>query len=179
MNGMTTSLPTAGDQSSDDHSALSRRFVEHAKDELSKGDRLQASEKVWGAVAHAIKAIAVQRGWRHQRHSLITAIGDQLALEYGRPDFSTTVSMAETLHVNYYENQREEPAIRAIIAAVEPFIVELEQVRTSLPRPYTVTNASEQRLLQRILGRSVQINDYSDVGFSQPPDNVAGATPEV
>ena len=176
---MTTSLPTAGDQSSDDHSALSRRFVEHAKDELSKGNRLQASEKVWGAVAHAIKAIAVQRGWRHQRHSLITAIGDQLAQEYGRPDFSTTVSMAESFHVNFYEDQRAAPAIRAAIAAVEPFIAELDRVRASPPRPYTVMNASEQRLLQRILGRSVQINDYSDVGFSQPPDNVAGATPEV
>ena len=176
---MATVLPTAGDQSSDDHAALSRMFVEHAKDELSKGDRLQASEKVWGAVAHAIKAIAIQRGWRHQRHSLITGIGDQLALEYGRPDFSTTVSMAESFHVNFYENQRATPAIRAAIAAVEPFIIELNDIRTSPPRPYTVMNAEDQRLLQRILGRRVQINDHSDVGFSQPPDDIGVGTPEV
>ena len=176
---MATVLPTAGDQSSDDHAALSRMFVEHAKDELSKGDRLQASEKVWGAVAHAIKAIAVQRGWRHQRHSLITAIGELLAKEYGRPDFSNTVSIAESFHVNFYENQKEESAIHAAIAAVEPLIAELDDIRTSPPRPYTVMNAEDQRLLQRILGRRVQINDHSDVGFSQPPDDIGVGTPEV
>lgn len=51
-------------QSPDDHMQISPRFLEHAWDELSKGERLQASEKVYGAVGHALAAIGKERGWR-------------------------------------------------------------------------------------------------------------------
>ena len=39
----------------------SLRLIRHAQDELDRGDRLQASEKAWGAVAHQLKAIANDR----------------------------------------------------------------------------------------------------------------------
>ena len=63
---MTIPLPPTGANSADDHMAISRVFVDHARNELRLGNNLQASEKVWGAAAHAIKAIAIERGWRHQ-----------------------------------------------------------------------------------------------------------------
>ena len=62
----TTQQPSPGNADVGDHVLMSRNFLEQAKIELSKGDGLQASEKVWGAVAHALKAIGVQRGWRHR-----------------------------------------------------------------------------------------------------------------
>ena len=40
------------------HEVHSARLLGHAREMLAKGDRLQASEKVWGAVAHGIKALA-------------------------------------------------------------------------------------------------------------------------
>ena len=49
----------------DDYAALSRRLVRQAQEEFDTGDRLQASEKAWGAAAHAVKAIAESRGWNH------------------------------------------------------------------------------------------------------------------
>ncbi len=55
----------------DDCAALSRRFVRQAQEEFDKGDRLQASEKAWGAAAHAVKAVAASRGWNHNSHRLL------------------------------------------------------------------------------------------------------------
>ena len=64
---MTTPLPLPDSNDVDDHIAISRRFIDHARDELDRGNRLQASEKIWGAAAHALKAIAIQRGWNHSQ----------------------------------------------------------------------------------------------------------------
>ena len=45
------------------HREISTHFLEHAEDELRKGDLLQASEKAWGAVSHYVNSIARQRNW--------------------------------------------------------------------------------------------------------------------
>ena len=45
------------------HREISTQFLEHAEDELRKGDLLQASEKAWGAVSHYVNSIARQRNW--------------------------------------------------------------------------------------------------------------------
>ena len=63
----------------DDCAALSRRFVRQAQEEFDKGDRLQASEKAWGAAAHAVKAVAASRGWNHNSHRLLFDIVDQVS----------------------------------------------------------------------------------------------------
>ena len=39
----------------EDHAVHSDRLIRHAWEQLEQGDRLQASEKAWGAVAHALK----------------------------------------------------------------------------------------------------------------------------
>ena len=56
------------------YAELSRHFMEKADEYLAAGDRVQASEKGWGAVAEAIKSIAEERGWYHQGHRLLNDI---------------------------------------------------------------------------------------------------------
>ena len=53
----------------EDHAVHSDRLIRHAWEQLEQGDRLQASEKAWGAVAHALKDIAARRGWRNRAHA--------------------------------------------------------------------------------------------------------------
>ena len=67
----------------DDYAAFSRRFVRQAQEEFDKGDQLQASEKAWGAAAHAVKAVAASRGWNHNSHRLLFDIVDQMARDLG------------------------------------------------------------------------------------------------
>ena len=40
----------------------SRHFLAQVDDELARGELEEASNKVWGAAAHAIKAVAERRG---------------------------------------------------------------------------------------------------------------------
>jgi hypothetical protein len=47
----------------EEHKDISRRFFTKAADALAEEDLLQASEKLWGASAHMIKAVAEARGW--------------------------------------------------------------------------------------------------------------------
>jgi hypothetical protein len=84
---VTIPLPPPGASDTEDYAAISHRFVVHAKDELRRGNRLQASEKVWGAANYALKAVAAQRGWRHGGQRNVFAIAYQLAEESKRPSF--------------------------------------------------------------------------------------------
>lgn len=165
----TELLPDPGPQSSDDHARISRRFMQHAWEQLEQGNRLQTSEKAWGATCHALKAIAVQRGWRHDDRSLEFAIAGQLASEFDRADFDVSLNTANGLHSNFYANQQDEEAIRNVLLVVERFVDDLEEVRQSSPRPFTVTTNPEQNRLQNLLGRRVPLNSHSEVGFAQEP----------
>ena len=64
-------LPEPGFQSADDRRTIGRRFIIQARKHLDEGDRLQAGEKAWGAIAQNLKAIGELRGWRHDSHRLV------------------------------------------------------------------------------------------------------------
>ena len=49
---------TLTQQPIESHDTHSRRLIRHAEEMLDAGDRLQASEKAWGAVAHRLKVVA-------------------------------------------------------------------------------------------------------------------------
>ena len=150
---MTTPLPEPGELDAEGHAQMSRRFLEHARIQLSEGDRIQAAEKVWGAAAHALKAVGEQRGWIHDRHPNIFDIGEHLGLEFGRFDqFSRYLAQAEYMHRNFYLNGWSEDAIRSALADVEEFVGALDIIRVSPPRPYTVRNDSDRIRLGRLLG---------------------------
>ncbi len=173
---MTTELPEPGDSSVDDHVQMSRRFLEHAYLELAKGDRVQASEKVWGAAAHALKAIAKQRGWLHYQHSTVLDVGEQLAREFGREDeFGKYLNSADAMHKNFYENVRRSSAIRIALRDVEKLVDELDGIRNSPPRPFTVADDDDRGRLGALLGvrrgATPSIGTSSPVGFSQTHRN--------
>ena len=169
---MTTPLPEPGEASMDDHVQMSRTFLEHARAELDHGDRLQASEKIWGATSHALKAIAIQRGWRHPSNATIFDIGEQLGQEFGREDdFGRYLDRAHSMHQNFYDNDRSELAVRLAMADVEKFLPELDQIRQSPPRPFTVSNADDRRRVGNLLGLArpdrPAIGSTHPQGFSQ------------
>ena len=154
------------------HAQMSRRFLEHAKAELADGDRVQAAEKVWGAAAHALKAVGEQRGWVHHRHPNIFDIGEHLGLEFQVfEQFSRYLAQAEYMHRNFYLNEWSENAVHAALGDVESLVSELERIRGLPPRPYTVRDESDRIRLGRLLGMSrgerPAIGDFSPVGYSQ------------
>ena len=76
--------------------------MKHAEQQLAEGDRLQASEKAWGAVAHQLKVIAEQRGWKYETHSQVYGIVERLATEQGNQQLKRLFPVAVGLHQNFY-----------------------------------------------------------------------------
>ena len=58
--------------------------MRQAYQELEKGDRLQASEKAWGAVAHRLKVVADSRSLPYENHLQSYAV--QQAIQQDAPD---------------------------------------------------------------------------------------------
>ena len=168
---MTTELPEPGSASSEDYSAISRRFAAHARDELSRGNRLQASEKVWGAANYALKAVAVQRGWRHRGQRNVFAVADQLAAERNSPSFKEHLMMARAIHFNFYENDLEASDVEEGINAVDRYIADLDLVRASPPQPFRISDRRDQNRIARLVGETFPIGTYSEEGFIQPPSS--------
>ena len=100
---------------SERYAELSRQYIERADGYLRAGDRVQASEKGWGAVAEAMKSIAEQRGWNHQGHRLLNDIAFQLSEEWRRPDVRILFDAMEKLHINFYEDNMGLDAIAASV----------------------------------------------------------------
>ena len=82
----------------------SRALLAQGFAELAVGDTRQASEKGWGATAQMLKSIAEQRGWEHKGHRLIRRAASRLADETGDPEIRRLYRVADSLHINFYED---------------------------------------------------------------------------
>ena len=139
---------------------------------MGQGDRIQASEKVWGAAAHALKAIGEQRGWIHNNHSHIFDIGGQLGREFGQEQrFLDYLSQAQAMHQNFYDNIRDTRAIQRALSAVSEFVHDLDVIRNSPPLPYIIQDDTDRIRLGHLLGLRradrPPIGAHSPVGYSQ------------
>ena len=84
------------------HAVHSERLISQAEDELANGDRLQASEKAWGAVARSLKVIADRRGWEYNTHQQVYRVVSQLSEEIGGQELKDLFGLANSLHQNFY-----------------------------------------------------------------------------
>ena len=87
-----------------EHSQTAQDFLAASDTEFAAGDILQGSEKLWGAAAHAVMAIAQQRGWRFGDHRALRAAANRLADELREPILASNFSVAEKFHANFYHD---------------------------------------------------------------------------
>ena len=110
-----------------------RRLLEHAAEMIAQGDHLQASEKLWGAAAHRIKALAAARDWPHQSHADGRAIARHVANRAGRTQIGTLFMVAEGAHQNFYEDSWEDDDFTAALGEVRGLIELLDAAERDLP----------------------------------------------
>ncbi|MXY20841.1 MAG: HEPN domain-containing protein [Dehalococcoidia bacterium] len=110
------------------HSEVSRRFIAQATAEFSQGDYLQASEKAWGAAAHAVKAVAETRGWQHGGHRELFRCARLISEETGQPEIRELFSLANSLHTNFYERWMDPETVEGNIESVKRLLDKLEAV---------------------------------------------------
>lgn len=115
-----------GNRKVEEHLRISRQFMRQAHAEFAKGDRLQASEKAWGAAAHAVKAVAQQRGWQHDGHRYLFAAVDKIFRETKDPQIRSLFRTANSLHMNFYENWQSAEFVQDGIQQIEVLLKKLE-----------------------------------------------------
>ena len=111
------------------HRERSRHFLNLVDDELERGELEEASNKVWGAAAHAIKAAAEQRGWPHNAHTLLEDAVHRLVHEEGAPmHIWGQYMMASAYHQRFYGGPPDADKIRNGKELIAEFIGTLERL---------------------------------------------------
>ena len=141
-------------EKSDRYFQLSQRLLKHAQEQLDKGDTVQASEKAYGAVSHAVKSYGELRGWNHYNHHRVGLILEQLHEEWDAPELSTGYLAVKALHDNYFEYELGRVQVQAGIDAAKDMVEKLEEIRQSDPRP--LSSQSLNRDQRRRLGLLMQ-----------------------
>ena len=175
---MTTvaALPEPGAISVEDRAQISKRLIQQARDELEAGDRLQATEKAWGALAQMMKAHGQQRGWLNLGgHRTVGHIARQLAAEYADPRITDAYIGADDGHRNFYDNEMSPPQIEGIITVVGKVLPDLERALHESPRPFTIGDIDQRWRVRTLTGRqTLEIGDSSPAGFSNTHRVAAG-----
>lgn len=90
-----------------DHALTAEGFLADSEREFDAGDVLQASEKLWEAAAHAIMAVAEQRGLDHGTHRAMITAARQIADQLDDERLRTGILAARHFHSNFYNGTME------------------------------------------------------------------------
>ena len=100
----------------------SLELIDQAEHELEKGNLRQASEKIWGACALAIKAHALARkGLRIESHRDLWIYKNEVAKEIGEW-VRIAFKLADSMHKNFYENLATKEDVEDVLKEVRKLI---------------------------------------------------------
>ena len=105
----------------------SRVFLAKAHKELEAGDLEQASEKAWGAAAVMVKAVAQERGLKHNEHRHLRGVVRMLARESNDRELRRLFQVANDLHTNFYEHHDDADEVTEDLRAVVRFVDKVER----------------------------------------------------
>ena len=91
-----------------EHAQTARDFLEASDREFADGDYLQASEKLWGAAAHALMAAMQERGWSGTSHRALSFSAERLTREYDDPAIRAGFVAADRFHRNFCHDFMED-----------------------------------------------------------------------
>lgn len=84
---------------------LYKKYMEDADKLIKQGDFLQASEKIWGAAASIVKAVALKKiGKRLASHGELREFVIRVANETKDDEIRLLWKDALSMHTNFYEN---------------------------------------------------------------------------
>ena len=112
---------------SDAYRRTSRELLSKGEAALEEEDLLQASEKLWGASAQMVKALASRRGWYHSSHRSLFQVIDRLASETQDIELRDLFLEAGQLHTNFYEQWLPSEMVRRGGQRVRDLVDRLER----------------------------------------------------
>ena len=106
----------------EDHARTALAFLAASDSEFVAGDRLQASEKLWGAATHAIMAVAARRGRRLTSHNSFRDFAEILSDQRNDPSIEYGFAHAEKFHRNFYHDEMSEFDLDVLRPKVHDFV---------------------------------------------------------
>ena len=92
----------------EEHIQTAQEFLAKSDGYFAEGDVLQGSEKMWGAAAHSIMALAQQRGWKYGNHYAIRQVVRRIEDELDDERIGLGLIAAEKFHANFYHEFMDE-----------------------------------------------------------------------
>ncbi len=86
------------------HAEISDDMLTHAAQFIADGDLVQASEKIWGALSHAVRQVAARRGWPLTENRDQKDVGAYVAHRLDDGALDSDVKALWEFHVNFYED---------------------------------------------------------------------------
>ena len=133
------------------HSRHRDALFSHSKGMIENGDRLQACEKIWGAVAHGLKVVADRRGWSYESHLDARVIADHIGDLMSDDRVRWLFSVVQDLHGNFYADTLPMDAIKRTRADAQLLLRLLKQANKELPRD--AAPPTDARYLERVRRR--------------------------
>ena len=149
---MESGVHSLSNLESDEHSQRSQLYIRQANEYLAQRKRRKASRKGWEAAAESVKAIATQRGWHHNSHSLLMDVAKQVSDEQGSPDIVVGFGPAMVLYSNFYDNSLPVDVIDAYLGIIKSLLSELERIRNEIPPSFTPETRDQCDRLRRLTG---------------------------
>ena len=119
---------TTGEMTIFEHAETAKLFLRQSDAEFAIGDKLQASEKLYGAANHVLTAIAQQRGWKYNSHRDMKNVTQRLEQEYGDSIMIGGFAVAEKFHRNFIHGGMEDYEIAVDRPYVHRYIGRLLEV---------------------------------------------------
>ncbi|MEM0349995.1 MAG: PaREP1 family protein [Candidatus Caldarchaeum sp.] len=112
----------------EDYVRLNGKYLKEAEELLAEGDYVQASEKLWGAAAEMVKAVAAARGIMLGTHRSLWEFVHKLDEERPGMNLIEGFRAAESLHVNFYEDHLPEKVVELTVEQVKEFIEKMKKL---------------------------------------------------
>ena len=105
-----------------EHTRIALAWLRVSDEEFTEGRRMQASEKLWGAAAHALLAVISERGWRQGGHRDFVVAVRRLEEESGDATMREDFDVARKFHANFYQNHLRDEQIEDFRPMVHQFV---------------------------------------------------------
>ena len=168
---MTLPLDTAPGPSPDEEAVrnleISEELLAAARLELAAGDLLQASEKIWGSVAFAVKTVAEKRRWFNEADWKLRRAAEILTAELGQLNVMRSYSLARDAHFNFYRHEYDAQTLGFALEAAADLVALLLPTLAADYRPPYVDATTESKI--RSLEQPTSDPDRDRLTNGRPP----------
>ncbi len=143
---LNTTPGPSPDEESVRNMEIARHLLRQAQEELDRDDILQASEKVWGAAAHAVKAVAEKRRWFNDADWRLRKIVAVLTEEQQDTTLLGDYLTARDAHYNFYHHEFNSREVQQSVNAAGQLVQKLETLLAdgNAPAPYVNDSLREE-----------------------------------